>query len=118
MFLHCVSPKYILERFVVTVTLGHRIWEMLQFGKGLRWELWRFADRAGILSTFLDFKEIMPLLTTMLQEYLPTFGSRQERFGAAEVVRKLPHSTTSPPFIALKTWSHSGRKLPFTGSVT
>ena len=74
MFLHCVSPKYILEWFVVTVTLGHRIWEMLQFGKGLRWELWRFADRAVILSTFLDFKEIMPLPTTMLQECLQTFG--------------------------------------------
>ena len=30
---------------------------------------------------------------------------------------KLPHSTTSPPFIALKTWSHSRRELPFTGTV-
>ena len=74
MFFHCFSPKYILEWFVVTVTLGHRIWEMLQFGKGPRWEPWRFADRAGILSTFLEIKEIMPLLTTMLQECLQTFG--------------------------------------------
>ena len=43
-FLHCVSPKYILEWSVVTVTLGHRILEMLLFGKDLRWESWRFAD--------------------------------------------------------------------------
>ena len=71
MFLHYVSPKYIFEWFVVTVTHVHRMWEMLQ---GLRWEPWRFADRAGIHSTFLDFNEIMLLPTTMLQECLQTFG--------------------------------------------
>ena len=68
MFLHCVSPKYILEWFVVT-GIGS-----VKFGKGLRWEPWRFADRAVILSTFLDFKEIMPLPTTVLQECLQTLS--------------------------------------------
>ena len=40
-------------------------------------------------------------------------GPRQQRFRAAECISS---RSTCPPF-ALKTWSNSGCKLPFMGSV-
>ena len=50
-------------------------------------------------------------------------GAQHQRFGAAEVVNFRAQQHGRPqqhgcPFNALKTWSYSGHKLPFTGSVT
>ena len=57
-------------------------------------------------SVKIEFTERQPVVA-----YLKD-GPRQERFGAAKVVNRRAQQHVR--HFALKAWSHSGRKLPFT----